>query len=200
MKVYLLSNNLVLDGIAYESNDSLEQKRQCRPLSVEGELLAKKISKDISINNIYSSNYASALATAKYFAEKNNCIININSALNDSKIGKIERHNIKMLRFMQERNFDFKYESGESLNETNKRVSKVFTNILKDIENDTLIVTHKRAMLALLLNFCEKGYNLDDRLILSYNEKVILDDTDTEFDLVEITFEHGNIWGIDILD
>ena len=200
MKIYLLSNNLVLEGITYESNDSLEQKRESRPLSIEGELLAKKLAEDITVQNIYSSNYASAIATAKYFSEKRNSIININSLLNDSKIGKIERHNIKMLRFMQERNFDFKYDCGESINETNNRITKVFTNILKNITNDTLIVTHKRAILALLLNYCEKGYNLNDRLILSYNEKVILDDTDTLFDLIELTVENGKILSIDILE
>ena len=39
-----------------------------------------------------------------------------------------------------------------------------------------VIVTHKRAILGYLLKYLETGFNLDDRLILSFNDKVIVDD------------------------
>ena len=96
MNIYLISNNLVLNDITYESDIVLEEKRTSRPLSIEGEKLAKRLSEEIPVSYIYSSNYASALATAKYFAEKYGSIIKIDKKLNDSKIGVLGRHNIKM--------------------------------------------------------------------------------------------------------
>lgn len=200
MKVYLISNNLVLDGINYAFDTSIEQKRLTRPLSIEGEKEAKEIAQKIKVEKIYSSNYASALATAKYIADINNTEIIINNRLNDSKIGNMGRHNIKMLRFMQEKNFDFKFESGESLNETMQRLYNIFKNIVNSNNEDIAIITHRRAIMGLLLKFCEKGYNLDDRLILTYNDKVILDDTENEIDKIIIELNDDNIENIDIFD
>ena len=39
MTVYFVSNNLVIDNIFYETDESLEEKRITRVLSVEGEKL-----------------------------------------------------------------------------------------------------------------------------------------------------------------
>ncbi len=200
MNIYLISNNLVLNDITYESDIFLEEKRTSRPLSIEGEELAKRISEIISAQNIYSSNYASALATAKYIAQKNDTIIKIDKRLNDSKIGVLGRHNIKMLRYMQEKNFDYKFDGGESLNDTSNRMNSIFKSIIKDVDDDVVIVTHKRAILALLLKHCEQGLNLDERLILSYNNKVILDDTENDCDILKIEIEDKKVKNVDFLD
>ena len=131
MTIYLVSNNLVLEDIKYETDEAVEEKRITRPLSIDGEKEAVKLVKKIDANVIYSSNYASALATAKYYASYKKLDININSFLNDSKIGKLGNRNIKMLRFMQERDFDFKFNSGESINETQQRIDLVLNRIIK---------------------------------------------------------------------
>lgn len=200
MNIYLISNNLVLNDITYESDIVLEEKRTSRPLSIEGEELAKRISEIISAQNIYSSNYASALATAKYIAQKNDTIIKIDKRLNDSKIGVLGRHNIKMLRYMQEKNFDYKFDGGESLNDTSNRMNSIFKSIIKDVDDDVVIVTHKRAMLAFLLKHCEQGLNLDERLILSYNNKVILDDAENDCDIIKIEIEDKKVKNVDFLE
>ena len=200
MNIYLISNNLVLNDITYELDIVLEEKRTSRPLSIEGEELAKRISEIISAQNIYSSNYASALATAKYIANKNNTIIKIDKRLNDSKIGVLGRHNIKMLRYMQEKNFDYKFDGGESLNDTSNRMNSIFKSIIKDVDDDVVIVTHKRAILALLLKYCEQGLNLDERLILSYNNKVILDDAENDCDIIKIEIEDKKVKNVDFLE
>ena len=77
MTLYLISNNLVLDNIIYETDESIENKRINRPLSIEGEKEAVKLVKKIDGNVIYSSNFASALATAKYYSSYKNIPINI---------------------------------------------------------------------------------------------------------------------------
>ena len=47
MTVYFVSNNLVIDNIFYETDESLEEKRITRVLSVEGEKAAVKVAKKI---------------------------------------------------------------------------------------------------------------------------------------------------------
>ena len=58
-------------------------------LSVQGEQKAKELSKLEQLKNIdvlYSSNYARAIATAKYIANENNISINIDINLNERKL------------------------------------------------------------------------------------------------------------------
>ena len=201
MTLYLVSNNMVLENIFYETDESVEEKRINRPLSIEGEKEAVKLVKKIDADVIYSSNYASALSTAKYYASYKNTEIYINSFLNDSKIGKLGNRNIKMLRFMQERDFDFKFNGGESLNETSSRMNIAINKILKKYGNHNIVIfTHKRAVMGYLLKYLDKGFNLDDRLILTYNDKVILDDVEKDIDIVKIELDHGKILDIDIIE
>lgn len=201
MTLYLVSNNMVLEDLVYETDETVEEKRINRPLSIEGEKKAVKLVKKINANIIYSSNYASALATAKYYARYKNIFININSFLNDSKIGKLGNRNIKMLRFMQERDFDFKFNNGESLNETCNRMNIAINSIIKRIGNQNIVIfTHKRAILGYLLKYLDKGYNLDDRLILTYNDKVIIDDAEKDIDIIKLEILHNKIVDIDIIE
>lgn len=201
MTLYLVSNNLVLDGISYETDENILEKRITRPISIEGEKLAVKLVKKISADVIYSSSYASSLATAKYYASYKNIEININSFLNDAKIGDMGNRNIKMLRFMQERDFDFKFNHGESLKEVSKRMDLVINRILKNnYGKDIVVFTHKRAIMAYLLPYLDKGFNLDDRLILSFNDKVILDDVDNDMDIIKLTIEKGSILNVDTIN
>ena len=58
-------------------------------LSVQGEQKAKELSKLEQLKNIdvlYSSNYARAIATAKYIANENNIPINIDINFNERKL------------------------------------------------------------------------------------------------------------------
>ncbi len=201
MDVYLVSNNSVIEGISYETDDSLLEKRITRPLSIEGEKLAVKLVKKIKADVIYSSNYASAIGTAKYMADVKKLDININSFLNDALIGDMGSRNIKMLRFMQERDFDFKFRHGESLNEVSNRMDLVMKRIVKDnYGKNVVIFTHKRAIMGYLLPYLDHGFNLDDRLILSFNDKVILDDVDNDIDIIKVRLEKGEITQVDVIN
>lgn len=194
MILYLISNNLVIDNIIYETDEKLESKRINRPLSIDGEKLAVKLAKKIDADIIYSSSYASSIDCAKYYASLKKCDIIINSFLNDLRLGDLGKRNIKMLRFMQERNFDFKFNRGESLFEVNKRMNIAIDRILKKNGNKNIVIfTQKSAIIGYLLDKLEQGYNLDDRLILSYNDKVILDDIEQDIDIIKLNLEKGKI-------
>ena len=201
MVLYFVSNNLVVDDIFYETDEKLEDKRINRPLSIEGEKLAVKLVKRIKADVIYSSSYASSIASAKYYASFTNTPILINSFLNDLRLGDLGKRNIKMLRFMQERNFDFKFNRGESLIDVNKRMNIAIDRIIKNnVHKDIVIFTQRSAILGYLLDKLDKGYNLDDRLMLSFNDKVILDDVESSVNIIKIIFEDGKIIDCDVIN
>lgn len=201
MILYLVSNNLVIDDIVYETDEKLEEKRINRPLSIAGEKLAVKLAKKIDADVIYSSSYASSIDCAKYYASLKKSDIIINSFLNDLKLGDLGKRNIKMLRFMQERNFEFKFNHGESLSDVNKRMNIAIDRIIKKQGyRDTVIFTQKSAIMAYLLDKLEKGYNLDDRLILSFDDRVILDDAEQSINIIKLYFEKGKIVKCDTID
>ena len=157
MTVYFVSNNLVIDNIFYETDESLEEKRITRVLSVEGEKVAVKVAKKIKADVIYSSSYASSVSSAKYYSKRWDLPININSFLNDTRVGDMENRNIKMLRFMQERDFDFKFKHGESLNEVSKRMNIAMDRIIKKCGNkDIVVFTQKSAIMGYLLDYLDK--------------------------------------------
>ncbi len=200
MTVYLVSNNLVLENIFYETADGLLEKRINRPLSIKGEKAAREVCSLIDADVIYSSAYASALDAAKYYADFKKIEINVNSDLNDAVIGKMNGKNIQMLRFMQERNFDFKFNEGESLNDVSKRMKKVVLNILKQNEGHNIVIfTHKRALLGFLMPYLSSGYNLEERLILSYNDEVIIDDVNHDVDIIRLDIENNEFKNIEVL-
>ena len=201
MVLYLVSNNLVIDDIVYETDETLEEKRINRPLSIEGEKMAVKLVKKIKANIVYSSSYASSIASAKYFASVKKCNIVINSFLNDLRVGDLGNRNIQMLRFMQERNFDFRFNRGESLSDVNKRMNIAIDRIIKKNSNKNIVIfTQKSAITGYLLDKLEKGYNLDDRLILSFNDKVIIDDANQDVNIIKICFEKGKIIDCDAIE
>lgn len=201
MILYLISNNLVVEDISYETDEKIESKRINRPLSIEGEKLAVKLAKKIDADIIYSSSYASSIDCAKYYASLKKKEIIINSFLNDLRVGDLGNRNIQMLRFMQERNFDFKFNRGESLSDVNKRMNIAIDRIIKKNSNKNIVIfTQKSAITGYLLDKLEKGYNLDDRLILSFNDKVIIDDANQDVNIIKICFEKGKIIDCDAIE
>ncbi len=193
MKVYLISNNSLIENINYNSSDNLELIRMIRSLSVTGEEVAKKISNlDIfkNITKIYSSFYSSALSTAKYLQEKLDLEIIMNMNLNDCNVGILGNKNMKMVKGIQDHDFNYKLSNGESLNDVGRRLN----NFISSLDDDEVVLfTHKRAILGYLLLYSKVDYNLDDNLILEYNNEVIYDDSDTDYDIYELDITNQNV-------
>lgn len=199
MVLYLVSNNCVLNNLIYKNNEALDEKREKRPLSIEGEEEAKRLCNLIEneINVIYTSSYASAIATSKFIANKFELSINIENKLNDRKIGLLKDKTLRFFKETQEHDFEYKLSDGESINDTKTRITNIINKILKENENNTiLIVTHSTAIMSYLLNYCEKGYNLDDRLILNYDDNVIMDGTANGLDIFKVELENAKVLDI----
>ena len=186
MKIFLISNNSLIEDINYDS-DNLELIRMLRVLSNKGELIAEEISKmNIfqNVSKIYSSFYSSALDTAKYFQKKLELEINMNMNLNDCRVGNLGSKNMKMVKGLQDHDFNYKLPNGESLKDVGERLN----NFISQIKDDEVILfTHRRAILGYLLKYAKADYNLDDNLILEYKNEVIYDDSDTDYDIYEIS-------------
>lgn len=201
--LYLVSNNCVVNNLTYKTDESLELKRERRPLSIEGEEAAKKLSKleELQeVNIIYSSGYASAVATSKYIADKLELSINVDNKLNERKIGLLEDKTLRFFKEHQEHDFNYRLSGGESINTTKTRITNAINEILTNNKgNIVLVVTHSTAIMSYLLNFCEKGYNLDERLILNYEENVIVDGISNNLEIYKIKFEKEKVITIEKL-
>ena len=97
-KIYLIVNNMVLNNIDYLNDESIDERRVKRPLSIEGESFAKNLSnlKELqNVTSIYSSGFSSALCTAKYLSNQLNVVINIENKLNERKVGQTNKQTNK---------------------------------------------------------------------------------------------------------
>ncbi len=181
--IYLFSNAEVLrKNINYESvKEPLQLKAEKFVLSVSGERHAQEITKKKEFNEIekiYTSPYVRAIATAKYLAEQNSCSIIINEQLGERKIGILGNMASNLFHQNQIKDFDFKLNGGESLNQVKNRMSNMLKTIITENEGKAVAVySHQIAIMALLTNWCAKEYSLDDKLVLSYQDEVLIDET-----------------------
>ncbi len=154
--IYLIRHAETLEenGIR-NTNEDYQIINEKEILSVYGEEKSKKLSGNIELSNIdviWSSSYTRAKATAKYIANLNNLYINLDSNLNERKLGDLK----ELGEFMkdkrtrdpsQEQLIDrkFKTSNGESAEDTNKRMTNFLNKILKEYEGKRIVlVSHRR--------------------------------------------------------
>lgn len=177
--IYLITNSKELPTNATSeysvSNESLDERAQKIVLGIKGEDKAKKFSQNHIFDNvsiIYSSDFASSIATAKYLAKRHEIPIRIDERLRERKFGNLDPKNIKMFIYTEEHNFDYKINNGESIFDAKKRFINIFNEILDmNLGKEIAIFSHETIITAFLLDFCEAKYNLDDKLILTYKEE-----------------------------
>ena len=172
-------------------------------LSVYGEEQSKKLSKSKELKNIdviWSSSYTRAKATAKYIANNNDLCINIDSRLNERKLGNLK----ELAEFMKNKNTrdpsqeqlldrKFKTSDGESAEETNQRMTNFFDIILKEYAGNRIaVVSHGGSIKFFLLNWCE--VNEDVKLV--YKNKVL---DITSPCLLKMTFRNNELINIEQL-
>ena len=198
--LYFVSNNLMTQlRVVYPKHTTFKQLREQTVLSIEGEEKAKSLThiKDLeNIQMVYSSSYFSAINTGKYMAEEKNLDVIVDERLNERIVGDLGSNEFRYLKGMQEHDFNYKLENGESIYEVQKRMEDFLLDILLSPEKDILIVTHNIALLSLMAKYCNKGYNLYDRLILDYQEEVIFDGTFHPIDIIEFVFDENKCVGI----
>ena len=178
--VYLIkhADELKENGIKI-TNDTTQLMNEKYILSIKGEEQSRNLSENHELKNIdvlWSSSYARAKATAKYIAYRNNIEINIDSSLNERRLGNLEdlskwMENKKcgvVQAYLQDRNW--KARDGESCNEATSRITSFLQKILKEnVGRKIALVSHGALISFLLTNWCE--LNKETKLV--FNNKVI---------------------------
>ncbi len=202
MKVYLVRNLETLRN-AYNFKNNYKIRNEMEILSPTGEEHAKKLSR-LSIfkdlDAIYSSNYVSALSSSKYIAKENNLKITVDDGFNDRFEDLLDDIDLVEYSYKSSHNFDYKIRNGESINEVKKRASSALKTILKENYNKVVIVSHEITIMSILLNFCELGYNYDNKVILSYKNDVLCDAIINPTTIYELEFDKTNVINIKKID
>ncbi|MCM1053197.1 MAG: histidine phosphatase family protein [Ruminococcus sp.] len=191
--IYLVNNSYIMNNLNFDNNESLKNRREKRILSIEGEKASEELAKSKifeGVNAIYSSPFVMSIGTSKYLAQDLELAININPSVGERIIGDLGNQKIRALNELQENDFDYKLNGGESLNEVKKRMLYFIKYLLNNEKDSTVAVfTHNVAITCLLSEYCEKGFNLDNRLILNYNGNAIVDGTWDGITIIELDFD-----------
>lgn len=197
--LYFVSNNFVSKvNVIYSKETTFKNARERTMLSKKGEdaamsLLNMKVLDSVEL--VYTSEYFGAMNTGKYFAEDRRIDLVVDKRLNERVVGELGSNEFRFLKGMQEHDFNFKLEEGESIYDVQKRMEDFLLDALIGPEKNMLVVTHNIALMSLLAKYCNKGYNLYDRLILDYHDEVIFDGTFHGMDLIEFVYDEDKCVG-----
>lgn len=175
--IYLIRHAETLEekGIR-NTKETIQMINEKEVLSIKGEKDSKKLSNNKELKNIdviWCSSYTRAKQTAKYIAYQNNLAINIDDRLNERKLGNLNELSI----FMKDKATKdpsqeqllypkFKTSDGESAEDTNKRMTKIINEILKEYKGKKIaVISHGGSIKFLLLNWCDINKNM----MLEYN-------------------------------
>ena len=169
-------------------------------LSFKGEKTASELLKKEELKKVktlYSSNYKSAIGTAKYLSEELDLPIYVDERLKERQVGILGANDEFFLKEMQEHDFDYKFHNGESFNMVIKRMKTCLKDILFHNEDEVVAVfTHDIALESLLTIWCEKGYSLENQMILNYKDKVIIDGAYHQTRIFRLDFEGDKLRNI----
>ncbi len=192
-RIYFISNNLMSSlNVVYPKDISLYEAREKTLLSKKGDLRALHLLKlkDLeSVELIYSSSYVSALMTSKYLAEEKNLKVFVDERLNERIVGDLGSNEHRFLKGMQEHDFNYKLNNGESIKDVHQRMTSFFKMLLQRKENSIAVFTHNIALMSLCLNWCPKDYNAEDRLVLASDDDVLFDGFFHDLDLIEVCYD-----------
>ena len=202
--IYLIRHAKTVEENGIRNTDESSQFiNEKEILSVYGEEQSKRLSENNELKNIdviWTSSYTRAKATAKYIASNNNLCINIDSRLNERKLGNLE----ELAEFMKNKNTrdpsqeqlldrKFKTSDGESAEEANQRMTNFFDIILKKYKGKKIVVvSHGGSIKFFLLNCCEVNEDVN----LVYNNKVL---DITSPCLLKMTFRDNELINIEQL-
>ncbi|MBO5414985.1 MAG: histidine phosphatase family protein [Bacilli bacterium] len=157
----------------YDAEEVEQIRNEKNILSVNGEKKAQKLSEHDELQNIdyiCSSHYVRAMSTAKYIAERNNIKLNVDSRFGERKFGVDNMNDLTKDFFIkQAKDWDYKLENGESLNEVTERMIEAFNDVLKNnMGKKIVIVAHGTSLTAMLSRLCEVKVNEEKEVFEVY--------------------------------
>ena len=130
--IYFMRHSEALKSENINNSDSLQLQNEKWPLTINGEKIAKEKSEITELKNfdsVYASNYVRAISTAKYFTNNE---VKIVESFGERKFGINDWNELPSdFGKRQFEDFDYKLESGESINEVILREEKALLDILR---------------------------------------------------------------------
>jgi 2,3-bisphosphoglycerate-dependent phosphoglycerate mutase len=136
-----------------------------RELSEEGKMQRKDVLEALKRENvdiIYSSPYKRAIDTIKLYADFRNMAINIVDDLRERKVSDVFIDDFVPFSINQWKDFNYKLNGGESLNEVKDRGIKAIENILNKHRGKGIVVGTHGTFLGVLLNHYDSKFNYED--------------------------------------
>ena len=194
--IYLCRHSEPID--MYDNkNETMQLRNEKISLSVLGEEKARKLSLLPELNNIdnvIASNYVRAIATAKYIAFNNKKNIEVIPEFGERKFGNINSWSDLPKGFSdkQIKDWDYKFEGGESFNEVCERMYSALQSVLKKYKGKKIfIVSHGTAISVLFSKIAdvffydEENYNRG----IYFNDKLIFDGKYDAPELFKLEYE-----------
>lgn len=182
----------------YKVNEIEQIRNEKNLLSVDGEKYAEQMSnlpELLKVEILYSSHYVRAMSTAKYIAEKNNIILNVDERLGERRFGVNNMSELPSTFFEHQfRNWDYKLTNGESVNEVSKRMNEALSEIL-DVNRDKkiAIISHGTAIFAMLKKWCNIKLNEETKLVeIYFNNELVFDGSWKCPELFKLEFDDNN--------
>lgn len=133
-----------------------------RPLTSEGAEDCKTVTEFLlnkNITKIFSSPYKRAIDTIKDFAERSGLKINIVDDLRERKVDSIWIEDFNKFSEKQWGNFDYKLSDGENLNQVQKRNITALQHILKDNDNENIVIGSHGTALSTVISYFNKNFD-----------------------------------------
>ena len=184
-------------GMYDNENETMQLRNEKMTLSVLGEEKARKLSllpELNNIDNIIASNYVRAISTAKYIAFNNKKDIEVMPEFGERKFGNINSWSDLPEGFSdkQIKDWDYKFEGGESFNEVCERMYFALQSVLKKYKGKKIfIVSHGTAISVLFSKIAdvsfpdEENYNRN----IYFNGKLIFDGKYDAPELFKLEYE-----------
>lgn len=136
-----------------------------RELSEEGKMQRKDVLEALKRENvdiIYYSPYKRAIDTIKLYADFRNMDINIVDDLRERKVSDVFIDDFVSFSIKQWKDFNYKLNGGESLNDVKDRGIKAIENILNKHKGKDIVVGTHGTFLGVLLNHYDDKFNYED--------------------------------------
>ena len=172
-------------------------------LSSEGEENAKKLCKldELShLDAVYAADSFRAIGTAKYVAELNNLKIRLDKRINERDLGVKTISELPKNQTLDNfSNKDYKFGSGESLNEVDNRFNTFLDEILNSENNRVALFIHGIIMMSFLQN--NTDFSFDGRIMrLVFHDKEVYNDNMKNPMVFRVDFEDNKILNIKYID
>lgn len=201
--IYLIrhsKNGVNVENYADYKTVPWEEYNRNMILSVEGEEKAKKLCTIEELKNIeelYSSNSARAIATAKYLSEEINLPIKLDSRINEIEFDiKYHSEVPDDFNYRMFNNKDLKIKTHESFNEMDQRLNNFIKEILDSDKKSVAIVMHGLILLSYLGYLAEETYD-GKNFKITFNGNEILNGLPSNPDVYKIVYEDKKVVDIE---